>query len=149
MEVYRIAKCRFIRQLDGFGAYTYGGRWNSKGHAVIYTAGSRALALLEALAHIERPPVGNFCRVSMFIPEDSIIGYPLASLPDGWQSNPAPDVLKAVGDAFIREGKALALKVPSAIVPDEFNYLINPAHPRIAEVRIMDEMPQDIDERLI
>ena len=50
MDVYRIAKCRFIRPLDGFGAYTFGGRWNSQGHAVIYTAGSRALALLEALA---------------------------------------------------------------------------------------------------
>jgi RES domain-containing protein len=108
MEVYRISKCKFIHQLDGFGAFTNGGRWNSKGHAVIYTAGSRALALLEALAHIERPPVANFCRMSLFIPDNSIIAYPIADLPDRWQSNPAPDMLKAIGDTFVAERGALA-----------------------------------------
>jgi RES domain-containing protein len=149
MEVYRISKCRFVRQLDGIGAFTYGGRWNSKGHAVIYTAGSRALSLIEALAHMERPPVPNFCRVRIFIPDDSIITYPVAKLPEGWQRNPAPDVLKTIGDTFIRQGKTLALQLPSAIVPDEFNYLINPMHARIAEVRILDEGPQPIDERLV
>ena len=149
MEVYRISKCRFIRDLSGFGAYTYGGRWNSKGHAVIYTAGSQALALLEVLAHIERPPVGNFCRISLSIPDDSILAYSPGLLPEGWQAHPSPDALKSIGDAFIRERAALVLKLPSVIVPDEANFLINPAHPRFSEVRIVEEAGQAIDERLL
>ena len=149
MEVYRISKCRFIRQLDGFGAFTFGGRWNSKGHALLYTAGSRALALLEALAHIDRPLVCNFCRATIFIPDDSVAVYPAGDLPKGWQANPAPDILKSIGDAFIRQSKTLALRLPSAIVPDEFNYLINPLHSRMHEVRIVEEAGQEFDLRLV
>ena len=148
MYVYRISKCAFIRDMSGFGAFTYGGRWNSKGTAIIYTAGSQSLALLEALAHMRRPPVDEFCIMRLFIPDNSIAEIPLATLPGSWQRHPPPDALKAYGDLFIKGKEALALRIPSVIVPTEFNYLLNPAHERVREVLMLTEEGQPIDSRL-
>lgn len=149
MKVYRFSKCGFIRQLDGFGAFNYGGRWNNKGHAVVYTAGSRSLALLEALAHIEHPPIPDFCIAKIFVPDDAIQTYPFEDLPLSWKSYPEPDILKAIGDSFLDIKASMVLKVPSVIVSEEFNFLINPLHPRIGEVKIIEVVNQEIDDRLV
>lgn len=149
MEVFRISKCALIRQLDGYGAFAFGGRWNSKGVAVIYTAESRSMALLETLAHIERPLIGDFCRIGLFLPDDGITEYPVSKLPVNWRVSPPPDLLKNIGDTFIRDQSGLALRLPSVIVPEEFNYLINPNHPRFSEVRIFEETQLDFDVRIL
>lgn len=149
MEVYRFSKCRFIHLLDGVGAFTYGGRWNNKGHAMLYTAGSRSLALLEALVHIESPPIPEFCIAKIFVPDDAISVYQDSDLPLNWNSCPGPDILKLIGDSFLNNKSALALKVPSVIVSEEFNFLINPLHPRINELKILQIIQQEIDDRLI
>lgn len=148
MRVFRISKCRYISDLTGFGAFTYGGRWNSKGFRILYTAGSASLSLLEALAHMERPFPTDFCRVVLELPTDGVIQLSLGQLPLHWTDHPAPDVLKEIGNAFILSGQALALRVPSVIVPEEYNYLINVAHPRAGEIKIVEQSVQPIDERL-
>ena len=98
---------------------------------------------------MERPPVGSFCRISLSVPDNGILEFPHSELPRDWQAHPAPDALKGIGDDFIRQGIWLALKIPSVIVPDENNYLINPAHPRFSEVEIIEESEQPIDDRLV
>jgi RES domain-containing protein len=149
MLLYRIAKCTYINDLSGTGARLYGGRWNSIGRPVVYMASSRALAVLEVLVHL--PPTlipDNFCQITFEIPDD-VQTLNVKNLPANWQEYPEPSILKNMGDAFLKANKHLLLKVPSAVVKEEYNYLLNPAHPGIASVKAIDQQPFNFDERLI
>jgi RES domain-containing protein len=149
MLLYRIAKCNYIDDLSGTGARLYGGRWNSIGRPVVYMASSRALAVLEVLVHL--PPTlipDNFCQITFEIPDD-VQTLNVKNLPANWQEYPEPSILKNMGDAFLKANKHLLLKVPSAVVKEEYNYLLNPAHPGIASVKAIDQQPFNFDERLI
>lgn len=149
MLLYRIAKCTYINDLSGTGARLYGGRWNSIGKPVVYMASSRSLAVLEVLVHL--PPAlipTDFCQVTFEVPDDVQV-LNLKNLPPNWQEYPEPSILKAMGDAFIKANKHLLLKVPSAVVTQEFNYLLNPAHPAMQEVKLVERQPFNFDERLI
>jgi RES domain-containing protein len=149
MLLYRIAKCTYINDLSGTGARLYGGRWNSIGRPVVYMASSRALAVLEVLVHL--PPTlipDNFCQITFEVPDD-VQTLNVKSLPANWQEYPEPSILKNIGDAFLKANKHLLLKVPSAVVKEEYNYLLNPAHPGIASVKAIDQQPFNFDERLI
>jgi RES domain-containing protein len=148
MVVYRINDCKYIRDLSGKGAATYGGRWNSKDTYMVYTAQSRALSLLEAVVHIGRIPEASYCMATIDIPADSIQTFPLEKLPEGWYNHPAPDYIKNIGDNFIRANKFLALEIPSALMMEEHNYLLNPAHPHFRKVKIISQRSIKMDERL-
>jgi RES domain-containing protein len=147
MIVYRINDCRYIRDLSGTGSALYGGRWNSKDTYVLYTAQSGALALLEAVVHFGKIPENGYCMVSISVPDD-IESFPIERLPNGWQDHPSPDFLKTIGDYFIKSGRHLALKMPSVVMPEEHNYLINPVHPDFNKVKIVSQKPIKMDERL-
>ena len=149
MEVYRIANCKFINDISGKGAALYGGRWNSKNTYIVYTAESRALALLETVVHIGKMPEVGFCIAGIFIPDNSIEIYKSEMLPDGWDRNPPPDHLKKIGDRFIEANKYLALKIPSVLMPEDHNILLNPAHKDFAKVKIVTTRNIRIDERLV
>lgn len=149
MLLYRISKCTYIDDLSGTGARLYGGRWNNVGKPVVYMASSRSLAVLEVLVHL--PPTlipDNFCQVTFEVPDDVQV-LDVKTLPVNWQEYPEPSVLKAMGDAFLKKAKHLLLKVPSAVVKEEYNYLLNPAHPNIKDVKIIDQQLFSFDERLI
>jgi RES domain-containing protein len=148
MIVYRINNCKYINDLSGKGAALNGGRWNNKDTYIVYTAESRALALLEAVVHIGKVPPGGYCMATIEIPDNSIESFPLEKLPGDWQTNPPPDYLKAIGDYFIKTKKHLALAIPSALMMEEHNYLLNPAHPDFKKVKIISERPISMDERL-
>ncbi|QHS56253.1 RES family NAD+ phosphorylase [Mucilaginibacter sp. 14171R-50] len=150
MILYRIANCNYITNLDGMGARLYGARWNSKGNAVVYLASSRALAVLEVLVHLQPlfiPP--NFCLAEIEVPNNSILTLDVKSLPANWQDAASPTELRTLGNQFIKESKFLMMKVPSSIVPEEFNYLLNPAHADIKKVKIITTHPFNLDDRLI
>lgn len=149
MIVYRISSCRFIDDLSGRGAAMYGGRWNSEGIYVLYTAGSPSLAMLESLVHFGGRVVGDYCQVALEIPDESIQELRADDLPENWRESPPPDILKAFGNKFIVQGKFLMLKVPSVLVPDESNYLLNPAHPAFEKIRVLVKSKIRFDERLI
>lgn len=149
MITYRISKCRYINDLSGFGAFTYGGRWNSKGVHILYTAGSISLALLEVLAHTERPLPLDFCRIALEIPDELVLDMPKSKLRADWNKSLPPDELKIIGDSFIASGSHLALRVPSAIVDEEHNYLINVRHPEMRKLKILMKSLQRIDGRLV
>lgn len=112
-------------------------------------ASSRALAMLEVLVHL--PPAlipADFCQATFEVPDDIQV-LDMTKLPANWQEYPEPARLKTMGDAFLKSCKHLLLKVPSAVVSEEFNYLLNPAHPQIASVKILEVKPLNFDERLI
>ncbi len=149
MLLYRIAKCQYADDLSGTGARLYGGRWNSVGKPAVYLASSRSLAVLEVLVHL--PPTllpAGYCIANIEVPDDTEeIG--IKQLPDNWHEYPEPAQLKYLGDNFLKKGRHLLLKVPSAIVKEEFNYLMNPAHPLMREVKIAVKNNFTFDERLL
>jgi RES domain-containing protein len=138
MQVYRIAKRQFINDLSGEGARRYGGRWNKKGPPVVYTSGSRSLATVEYLVHLPLSVMPlDVCMAELELPgPESMEHVPLEPLPPDWKDLPAPIQLASLGEAWIRAGRSPVLEVPSAVVKDEWNYLLNPRHPLFRSVRI-------------
>ena len=149
MKVYRISKCEYIEDLEGTGAARYPGRWNSKGTYILYTAATPSLALLESVVHISNIAISSYCMICLDIPENKIKTIDSSELPANWFTNPPIDVLKQIGDSFIKENKFLALKIPSAIMPEENNYLLNPAHPDFKKVLTVYVRNIPIDERFL
>lgn len=115
---------------SGEGARRYGGRWNSKGTTIIYTAGSLALSAMEMVVNLPRPNLlREFVRIPVRIPPKLIIDFPLDQLPNNWNSRPVSPSTKIIGDRWVHEGSSSVLKVPSVVIPQEYNYLLNPNHP--------------------
>ncbi|PWK77954.1 RES domain-containing protein [Mucilaginibacter oryzae] len=150
MILYRIVKCHYANDLSGTGARLYGGRWNSEGRAMLYTASSRALAVLEVLVHLQPLIIpDDFCLTEIQVPDREVATLDMDLLPDNWRDIDAPLKLRDFGDAFIKELKHLLMRVPSSIVPDEYNYLINPLHPDVDQVKLIKRLPFRFDQRLI
>src|ERR1700733_4645328 len=136
MVLYRIVNCSYADDLSGMGARLYGGRWNSEGKPAIYLASSRSLAVLEVLVHL--PPLmipDNYCLVEIEVPENSITNILTDDLPGSWKDISPPIVLKQMGDDFLKKKEHLVMKVPSSIVPMEYNYLLNPLNAGMKKVK--------------
>ncbi|WP_448700808.1 RES family NAD+ phosphorylase [Mucilaginibacter sp. AW1-3] len=150
MILYRLSKQQYINDLSGRGAELTGGRWNSKGIPVLYTAESRALAAIEIAVHI---PLGiipsNYYLAAIELPgPDRIARIEIADLPARWDSHPFIKITQRAGDIFIKENKHLALQVPSATVKGDHNYLINPNHVDFKKVKVISTEPFEFDSRL-
>ena len=149
MRVFRIARAPYP-VLDGEGASRAGGRWNSRGVPVVYTAGSRALAALEVLAWTD-PDVAplDLLLSEIRVPADaSVETVPSESLPHDWQRPEYVDG-RLTGDEWARSLRTLVLKVPSALLPEEHNYLLNPRHPDARKLRLVRSRPFEFDPRLL
>jgi RES domain-containing protein len=149
MIVFRLCKSRYADSLTGLGAEKAGGRWNDKGIAVIYTSESRALCTAEIAVHT---PLGNipddYQLVKIEIPEHSILAMKTSNLPPDWRSFPYPVSTRDLGNEFILNNRFLVMKVPSAVVQDEYNFLINPGHRDFRKVRMLSKEAFVFDERL-
>lgn len=150
MRVWRIARLAYP-PLDGEGARRNGARWNSPGTAVVYTAGSLALAIVELLVHTDPDLIPeDLTAFEIEVPSGvSLRIVPANELPAGWDD---PDDLAAArmaGDDWLRAARSCVLGVPSVIVPEETNYLINPAHPDASSISILSSRPFSFDPRLI
>jgi RES domain-containing protein len=150
MIVYRLCRKSYANDLSGHGAELNGGRWNGKGLAALYTSSSRALSTIEMIVHV---PAGiipkDYCLISIAIPDDTpqkTIGP--KDLPDRWNSNPISVSTQRIGNTFLTEQKELVLKVPSAIIKEEWNYIINPLHMDFQKVKIFATEPFAFDLRL-
>lgn len=139
MQAWRICRDPFA-DLMGEGARLWGGRWNSPGHPLVYAADAAALAVLEVRVHLDL----SFD----LLPAD----YVLLMLDLGSASIETVPALPAdtiaFGDAWLRTQRSAALRVPSAIVAESTNILVNPRHPEAGQVRIADRRPFTFDERL-
>jgi RES domain-containing protein len=150
MIVYRIARQDYAKDLSGSGARLLGGRWNYPGISCLYTASSRALAILEFRVHlnnlVELP--SQLRLLCLEIPEISVYKLAANKLPANWRDYPAPAECMRFGTKLLQQKRHLILEIPSVIVPEEYNCIINPLHPEINQVRIIDNMPLLLDPRL-
>jgi RES domain-containing protein len=148
---WRIVKARHADEaFDGEGARLYGGRWNSPGVAVVYASESRALATLEILAGLQtNSPLHEYVLIPAEFDDSIVVAVEPKELSADWRRNPPPRSTQRLGDDWIASGASGVLKVPSALVPQESNYLFNPRHPAFLEVRIGKPERLAMDPRLI
>jgi RES domain-containing protein len=147
---WRIVRDR--RAADAFigeGSKVYGGRWNSPGSAVIYASQYKSLAALETLVHLDPIPLAIFKAFSFEFPDSLIEALSVADLPKDWRAEPVPHATQQLGDTWLAEARSAVLAVPSVIVPEELNYLLNPAHADFPKITV--RKPQDFvfDPRLL
>ena len=149
MIVWRLCRKKYAA-FDGEGARAAGGRWNRRGTAVVYTSATLSLAVLEYFVNLPAaaaPP--DLVAVSAELPADiPMTSIALSDLPRGWRKYPAPDGLADLGTRWAEERKTAILAVPSAVVPHERNYLLNPAHPRFREIKTGRPEPLSLDSRM-
>ncbi len=152
MVVYRIVKQKNrTTDLSGTGAHREGGRWNNTGTYAVYTSESRSLAALELLVHLDEPeaPPGLFIMSIEINNRAAIYEIPDTDLPQDWRS-PENSALKNMGDKFLADIKYVAIKVRSAIMPFEYNYILNPLYQKFHnEVKIVNVETYSLDERLL
>jgi len=135
MRLWRLAREPHCRDREGTGAYLSGGRWTPPGTRVLHAAGSIALAALEYLVHSARPPA-DLALVAIDVPEALIERPAIDDLPEGWASPFPSEKTQAWGRQWCDTARALAVAVPSVIVPEERNYLVNIRHPAMAGVAL-------------
>ena len=139
MLVYRIGKAKHATNLTGEGARLNGGRWNQKQTPCIYTSESRALALLEYSVNINIADIPRSLSITTFeVPESHILRLTIEDLPSDWKDSPAPTSTKDFGTELLLSGAHPVIKIPSAVLPEEFNYLLNPRHKDSKGFRVVD-----------
>lgn len=152
IRAYRICQERYAAHaFDGEGARQFGGRWNNKGTPMVYLAGSIALAQLEMLVHLDAVSVlmQRYIIFPVDIPKALIADASENDVPRDWDSSAGKRQTAEAGDAWARGRTSTVLKVPSAVVPMEFNFIANPLHPEFNKLRISDAMSLRFDSRLI
>lgn len=148
--VWRVVKrTHAATAFDGKGAQRFGGRWNSGGRRAIYVSASKSLALLELLVHLDvTQRLPRLVAFAFELDERLIERLPAEQLPPRWRTLSGRAATQQLGDEWLASGRTLALAVPSAIVPEESNYLLNPAHPAFARLTFGRPMPFLLDPRL-
>jgi RES domain-containing protein len=151
MFVWRLTrKAHADDPLSGEGSRRYGGRWNHAGTSVVYTSQSLSLAVLEYLVNLPLDDLPDDLASIKFQLPDNLPRTEITSkeLPVGWRLFPADEELKEIGTNWAQEKKSVVLVVPSAVVPIELNYVINPAHPRAKAIKVVEVEPFSLDSRL-
>lgn len=144
--VWRLADPRFASDLNGSGNRIHGARWNSPGRGVLYTSENLSLCLLETLVHLPgalRVRLPERLAIRIEYPDDAEI-LELRALPETARAAKC----RETGDRWLDGGAALILKAPSIAVPQEANFMFNPQHPRMGEVKAVETEPFHFDERM-
>ncbi|MBD2701576.1 RES family NAD+ phosphorylase [Spirosoma sp. BT702] len=147
MLVYRITKTQYANRLVASGGAA---RWNERGQMVIYTAATRALACLENVVHRSGEGLLADFRVMVIDVTDELDIETITtdSLPADWFEFRQYDTCQRIGGEWLQNGRTAVLKVPSAIIPNEWNYLLNPAHPDFSQIQLLRTEPFVFDPRL-
>lgn len=150
ITVWRIVKAKFAQSaFNGEGAKLVGGRWNKAGIPMVYTAESVSLAIIEMRVHLTTDEMLKPYRlIRATLPESLIESVDRKDLPADWSDDEAPRSVKQIGSRWIRHGIRCVLRVPSAIVPYDFNYLLNPNHPDFVQIIIGKPEPFTFNLRL-
>jgi RES domain-containing protein len=147
LKVYRFVSLRFPDGLSCEGARRYGGRWNSKGIAVLYCALSESLAMLELRVHSPHPYPRTRWRFTLEVPDDALTTVTVEQLPPGWDALPAGPASKRFGDYWVQQCASLGLLVPSVVASEEKNLLLNPSHPGFRKIRVISKQRVMLDKR--
>ena len=147
MILYRFTNKNYGTDISGEGARLQGGRWNSKGFPVIYTSTTISLSLLELIIHsTSYEEIQSNFLMKINIPDSFTAPLTDLSLKPDWKDD--PDYSRYIGNSFLKSKKSLLMKVPSAIIPEEYNVLINPLHPDSRKIKILSASPFQFDNRL-
>lgn len=152
LKAYRLIKSKWkASAFDGEGAKRFGGRWNSKGQSCVYLANSLSLALLEIMVHINHYALlKHYVAYELHFDASDVLSLGAQNLPKNWQEEPAPPETAMIGDQWLEDCASLLLAVPSVIIPQEKNYLLNVNHPHVDRVLTsVVEVPFQADERLL
>lgn len=134
---------------SGEGARRYGGRWNTPGRPMVYASLHLSLAALETLAHADRRRFErDYLAYEVHVPHALVLELRDEDLPDDWRARPTSLGARAVGDAWLAQRASVALSVPSVLVPQERNLLLDPAHPRFPGLHIGPPRRFRFDDRL-
>lgn len=148
-EAWRLSKSKYLSSAwDGEGARKFGGRWNSVGVAVVYTSATLSLTLVETLVHLRVGVLPAFSAIPIGFDEALVITLGPDDLPLNWKDHPPPPETQAIGDRWVRDGKSPVLRVPSVVVPHEFNYVLDPRHPEFRRITIGAAIPFPFDSRI-
>ena len=148
MIVYRISNERYKDDISGNGAAINGSRWNSKNIRMLYTGQYISLCILESLVHLRSIDIPQSqYLLTIQIPDVEFQDISISKLKDKWQQH--VNYTQWIGDQFISAGENLVLKVPSAIISQEHNFLINPLHPNFKKVKLIDSELLELDKRLL
>lgn len=150
VRAWRIVKRRHIAAaFTGEGARIHGGRWTPPGIAAVYASQSLSLALLEVLVNLDAPArIPRYVCFTFDIPRGHIRAIDPAEFPDIWRLSPATGFVQAIGKRWAVSGESLALRVPSAVLPVEFNYVLNPAHAGFSNVVVGGPFDLNENERV-
>ncbi len=134
---------------DGKAAQRFGGRWNSPGRRAVYASATKSLAVLEVLVHLDvGRPLPRFVAFTFELDATLVERLDTVQLPRHWRTSRGLPATQQIGDEWLASGGALALAVPSAIVPEESNYLLNAVHPAFGHLRFGRSIPFLLDPRL-
>jgi len=151
MRFWRLCRRKFADQaFSGIGAKLYGSRWNEAGLPMVYTAGSLSLAMVETFVHLDEDLIpDDYDAIAADMPANlALTRLDVAALPPDWRNYPPPDTLKQIGSEWLRSGKTPVLAVPSVIVPQEENYLLNPENVSFSRLVIHPAVPFQFDPRM-
>lgn len=150
MRAWRLVLARHLGEaMSGEGARLNGGRWNSKGQGMVYASASLSLACLELLVHLQDvSALAGYVGIELTFAENLAEHLDRGRLPEDWRRPEHPG-LKDIGNEWLRVGRTPVLVVPSAIIPLETNYLLNPLHPEFSTIRVGEPRPFDWDPRLL
>lgn len=150
-ETFRIFKTKHAATwFDGEGARLFGGRWNTQGTRLLYTSATLSLASLEMLVHLDEQALLQFYSfATVTFPEELILPVEeFRKLPPDWHASPIPSKVQEIGTAWAASHASTVLRVPTAIVPGEYNYLVNLDHPNAGKCKFGASRPFVFDERL-
>ena len=134
---------------SGEGARLTGGRWNSPGVAMVYASAHKSLAILEMLVHFDPRYAGKYVTFGIQFDDALVERMTVERLPSGWREQMPSRAARQFGDAWVREARSAILAVPSAIVPEETNFLFNPAHPAFKKAEVGKATAFALDRRLL
>ena len=151
MRIFRIAKTRYIDDLSGEGARLFGGRWNKVGDAMLYFSQNLSLSLLEIIVHVDYAELPlDYSFIEVEIPDSSIKTIQsIDFIKPKWSTEAAVNQLQLFGSNWLKKNEGLAMKVPSAVLSQEHNILINPSHKDFGKLKVIRTEKMDFDPRLL
>lgn len=150
MKLYRIAKKKFINDVSGEGARLYGGRWNKVGDAMLYSSEHLSLCVLEVLVHMDYQYfTDEYYFIEAEISEKDIFFLKdIEKVTTNWRNNPPLSQTQDYGSYWLEKSGQLAIAVPSAVLPFEYNILVNPRHPKFTGIKFSKEKRLSLDARM-
>ncbi|MBO9617673.1 MAG: RES family NAD+ phosphorylase [Niabella sp.] len=149
MIFYRLVNEAYREDLSGYGSFLYGGRWNSKGLYALYGAEHISLAALEIVVNYDRGMyklIPRYYLLTLEVPETEVVQISNDALKKKWTEDFS--YTQFMGDQFLRQNRHLVLRVPSAVIPEEYNLLLNPRHKDNGKVKIIESKLYGLDNRL-